>query len=71
MFPAAPARRGASRWFLGFNSGVGERPVRCGVDVPAVGHAFEFVFASVGEGEAGAGDQVADGARHEHFAGAG
>ena len=41
------------------------------VDLPAVGDALELVLAPVGEGETGAGHEVADGSRHEHLAGAG
>jgi hypothetical protein len=53
------------------SSGVGEGPARRGVDLPAVRHAFQFVFAPVGKGEARASNQVTYGARHEYFAGPG
>jgi hypothetical protein len=37
------------------------------VESPAVGDALELVLANVLEGESAAGDEVFDGARHQHL----
>src|SRR3954470_838492 len=55
---------------------VGPRPpsqhsIVGGKQAPCSGHALELVFATIGEGESGAGEQVVHGARYDDLAGAG
>src|SRR5437868_12085727 len=43
----------------------------CGEELPPAGHALEVVLASIVERDPGAGDEIGDGAGHEHLVGAG